>query len=142
MINPNKLRLKIITKNKILLMNKLKIALFGYDAYTGQIPRYREAVIDLGHELTFENPDLDKFRCIVLAYDSMKSGGTCTAILNIANDICVDLFLNKKIKFIDIPQIIESCIEKHDYINNPSLEDILGQIDWVKNYINKRTTNK
>ena len=39
-------------------MNKLKIALFGYDAYTGQIPRYREAVIDLGHELTFENPDI------------------------------------------------------------------------------------
>ena len=92
-------------------------------------------------ELTFENPDLDKFRCIVLAYDSMESGGTCTAILNIANDICVDLFLNKKIEFIDIPQIIESCIEKHDYINNPSLEDILGQIDWVKNYINKRITN-
>ncbi len=97
--------------------------------------------LDKISELTFENPDLDKFRCIALAYDSMESGGTCTAILNIANDICVDLFLNKKIEFIDIPQIIESCIEKHDYINNPSLEDILGQIDWVKNYINKRTTN-
>ena len=92
-------------------------------------------------KLTFENPDIDKFRCIKLAYDSMESGGTSTSVLNIANDISVGLFLDKKISFIDIPQIIELCIEKHDYINHPSLEDILGQIDWVKNYINKWTTN-
>ena len=92
-------------------------------------------------KLTFENPDIDKFRCIKLAYDSMELGGTSTSVLNIANDISVGLFLDKKISFIDIPQIIELCIEKHDYINHPSLEDILGQIDWVKNYINKWTTN-
>ena len=91
-------------------------------------------------KLTFKNPDFDKFRCIKLAYDSMESGGTSTSVLNIANDISVGLFLNKKISFIDIPEIIELCIEKHDYINNPSLEDILGQIDWVKNYINEWET--
>lgn len=91
-------------------------------------------------KLTFQNPDFDKFRCIKLAYDSMESGGTSTSVLNIANDISVGLFLNKKISFIDIPEIIELCIEKHDYINNPSLEDILGQIDWVKNYINEWET--
>ena len=92
-------------------------------------------------KLTFENPDIDKFRCIKLAYDSMELGGTSTSVLNIANDISVELFLDKKISFTDIPQIIELCIEKHDYINHPTLEDILGQIDWVKNYINKWTTN-
>ena len=86
--------------------------------------------------LTFEKPDLKKFKCIQLAYDSMNMGGTSTAVLNIANDTSVGLFLNKKIAFVDIPKIIELCIEKHDYIRHPSLEEILGQIEWVQSYIN------
>ena len=85
--------------------------------------------------LTFEKPDLLKFRCIQLAHDSIESGGTSPSVLNIANDISVGLFLNKKINFLDIPKLIELCLEKHDYISKPNLEDIINQIEWAQNFI-------
>ena len=95
--------------------------------------------LDLIGELTFEKPDLNKFQCIQLAYDAMESGGTSPAILNIANDLSVELFLNEKIKFNYISKLIELCITNHDYISEPSIDDIFAQIDWVKNHINKST---
>ena len=69
----------------------------------------------------------------------MESGGTSPAILNIANDLSVELFLNKKIGFNKIPKLIELCIENHDYISEPCIDDIFAQIVWVKNHINKNT---
>ena len=85
--------------------------------------------------MTFEKPDLLKFRCIKLAYDSIASGGTSPSILNIANDISVSLFLDKKISFSDIPKIIELCLEKHNYISRPNLEEIINQIEWTQKFI-------
>ena len=64
-----------------------------------------------------EKPDLNKFQCIQLAYHAMESGGTSPAILNIANDLSVELFLNEKIEFNHIPKLIELCIANHDYIS-------------------------
>ena len=90
-------------------------------------------------QLTFEKPDLNKFQCIQLAYDAMESGGTSPAILNIANDLSVELFLNEKIEFNHIPKLIELCIANHDYISEPCIDDIFDQIGWVKNHINKNT---
>ena len=90
-------------------------------------------------ELTFEAPDLNKFRCIDLAYQAIKSGGTSTTVLNAANDIAVNLFLKDKLKFIDIPNVIEDAIEKHDYISSPSLDDIYSLMDWTSEYIKKET---
>ena len=95
--------------------------------------------LDLIGQLTFEKPDLNKFQCIQLAYNAMESGGTSTSILNIANDLSVELFLNKKIGFNQIPKLIELCITNHDYISEPCIDDIFDQIHWVKNYINKNT---
>ena len=89
-------------------------------------------------KLTFEKPDLIKFKCIDLAYQAMKSGGTSTAVLNMANDISVNLFLSNKIKFIDIPMYIEKAIEKHNHISSPSLEDIYYLMDWTNDFINKQ----
>jgi len=88
-------------------------------------------------QLTFEQPDLDKFKCIELAYNALEIGGTATAALNIANDFLVDLFLNKKISFIDIPKYIEYVIEKHPHLPNPSLEEIYNLMDWIKNFLIK-----
>ena len=85
------------------------------------------------------NPDLNKFQCIQLAYNAMQSGGTSPTILNIANDLSVELFLNEKIEFNHIPKLIELCITNHDYISEPCIDDIFAQIDWVKNHINKNT---
>ena len=80
--------------------------------------------------LTFEKPDLLKFRCIQLAHDSIESGGTSPSVLNIANDISVGLFLDKKISFLDIEKLIELCLEKHHYIRKPNLEDIINVADY------------
>ncbi len=95
--------------------------------------------LDLIGQLTFEKPDLNKFQCIQLAYNAMESGGTTPSILNIANDLSVDLFLNQQIKFTQIPELIELCITKHHYISKPKIDDIFDQINWVKNYINNNT---
>ena len=89
------------------------------------------------NQLTFEKPDLIKFKCIDLAYQALQHGGTSCAVLNIANDIAVNLFLSNKIRFIDIPSIIEKAIERHDHISSPSLEDIYYLMDWTNEYIKK-----
>ncbi|HEY9062378.1 MAG TPA: 1-deoxy-D-xylulose-5-phosphate reductoisomerase [Pseudobacteroides sp.] len=75
--------------------------------------------------LTFEEPDLNSFPCLGLAFDALKTGGTMPAVLNAANEVAVGLFLEEKIRFIDIPAIIEKAMEKHQKNKNPSLEDII-----------------
>ena len=92
-------------------------------------------------ELTFESPDLIKFKCIDLAYQALENGGTSTAVLNIANDIAVNLFLSNKIKFIDIPIIIEKAMEKHQHISYPTLDDIYHLMDWTNEYLNKEVND-
>ena len=88
-------------------------------------------------DLTFEKPDLEKFKCIQLAYDSLKTGGSSTAVLNISNDMAVELFLTKQIQFNDIPKLIEMSLEKHCHINSPTLEDIDSLVDWTHSFIRK-----
>jgi len=88
--------------------------------------------------LDMEPIDLDKFKCLKLSFDAISKGGSNPVILNVANDIAVDLFLNKKITFIQIPDIIEECIDNHSYMNSPKLSDILSLTNWTKKYINER----
>ena len=63
------------------------------------------------NELNFYKPDTEVFRCLKLAYKAGKMGGLMPTILNGANEVCVDLFLNEKIKYLDIPTIFEECME-------------------------------
>lgn len=74
--------------------------------------------------LTFEDPDFEKFRCLRIAFDVLKSGGTFPVVMNAANEIAVDLFLKEKIDFLSISGIIENELEKHDSLNDFSLEEI------------------
>jgi len=83
-------------------------------------------------ELTFELPDTKKFPCLKLAYIAGKTGGTMPAALNAANDVCVELFLNKKISFYQIPDIIERVMSKHSLITNPSTDDLFNTVTWAK----------
>ena len=85
--------------------------------------------------LTFESPDLEKFPCIRLAYEAINKGGSYPVVLNIANDIAVELFLNNNIKFINIPEIIEIAMKEHSYIQNPDLNDIEELTKQTKNFI-------
>ena len=89
--------------------------------------------------LTFEKPDIDKFECLKLAYESLNNDGTYTIVLNAANEIAVNLFLESKIGFMDIPKIIRNSLEKHKSVNNFELEDIieidkLTRLDILQDY--------
>ena len=86
-------------------------------------------------ELTFEKPNLEKFPCIQLAYNALRAGGTTTAVLNVANDNAVYNFLDGKIKFTDIHQIIEKACEDHEWIESPNLEDLLNLELWTTEFV-------
>lgn len=75
-------------------------------------------------QLTFEKPDTQKFPCLQLAYESLKKAGNMPCALNAANEKAVEMFLKEKIKFYQIPIIIEKTLEKINYITHPSLEDL------------------
>ncbi|CUS80528.1 1-deoxy-D-xylulose 5-phosphate reductoisomerase [Candidatus Kryptobacter tengchongensis] len=76
-------------------------------------------------QMTFLEPDLDKFECLRIAYEVASIGGTYPTVLNAANEVAVEAFLNKKIKFTKIPEIIKRAIDAHKPKFNPELEDIL-----------------
>lgn len=74
--------------------------------------------------LTFFEPDLKKFECLDLAFNALKTGGTAPCILNAANEVAVDKFLNKKIRFSRIPEIINESLNKIVNHFDPDLETI------------------
>lgn len=76
-------------------------------------------------KLEFFKPDRLKFKCIDLAYKAVAVGGNLPAALNAANEIAVSEFLNGKIKFIDIPEIIETAMSKISKLSNPQIDDII-----------------
>ncbi len=76
-------------------------------------------------QLTFEEPDLEKFPCLALAYKALKIGGTMPAVLNAANEIAVAAFLENKICLSDIPKIIEAAMNEHQTKPVTNLESIL-----------------
>ncbi len=75
--------------------------------------------------LTFCPPDMKKFPCLSLAYESARAGGTAPVVLNAANEAAVAAFLENKICFNDLPKVIEKTLDRHSVKQNPSLEEIL-----------------
>jgi len=84
--------------------------------------------------LTFCEPDHQKYPCMQLAYAAGRSGGSMPAVLNAANEQAVALFLEEKIQFLDIPRCIEWVCDRHQNDNraNPSLDDILAIDKWAR----------
>ncbi|MBO9128853.1 1-deoxy-D-xylulose-5-phosphate reductoisomerase [Bacillus sp. 165] len=74
--------------------------------------------------LHFAKMDFDRFRCLTLAYEAGKIGGSLPTVLNAANEAAVDAFLHRKIGFLAIEELIEQAMEQHTVIANPSLEEI------------------
>ena len=74
-------------------------------------------------ELTFERPDLNTFQNLQLAYDAMQKGGNMPCVLNAANEIAVTAFLEDRIKFLNMSDLIGNCMEKITFVANPTLED-------------------
>lgn len=85
--------------------------------------------------LTFDEPDLEKFECLKLAYDVIKSGGSYPIVLNGANEAAIDLFLKEKIRFTDIPALIKSAMDKHENHVSPSLENIVTIDSWSRKFV-------
>jgi 1-deoxy-D-xylulose-5-phosphate reductoisomerase len=76
-------------------------------------------------QMDFEEPNLERFPCLRLAYKAIAAGGTLPTVLNAANEIAVDAFLNEQIRFTDIPVVIERCMDSMEVKNAESLEIIL-----------------
>ena len=85
-------------------------------------------------DLTFREPDHNKYPCMQLAYAAGKAGGLMPAVLNAANEQAVALFLAEKIEFLDIPRLIENVCDRFTTQNTqyPSLEDILEADQWAR----------
>jgi 1-deoxy-D-xylulose-5-phosphate reductoisomerase len=83
-------------------------------------------------KLEFFKPDLDKFPCLELAYRALRAGGTAPAVLNAANEVAVEAFLNNGIAYHEIPQIIESVLDAHSPRDSADLETILKADTWAR----------
>ena len=76
-------------------------------------------------QITFEKPDMENFPGLRLAFDAAAAGGSLPTVYNAANERAVAMFLEKKIGFLEIPEIIQSCMEAHRVIPEPTVEQIL-----------------
>jgi 1-deoxy-D-xylulose-5-phosphate reductoisomerase len=86
--------------------------------------------------LDFEEASFEKFPCLRLAYQALKKGGTCTAILNAANEVAVDAFLNKKIKYTDIARIIEQVLDLAIVESGDDLTQVLAADQQARHLAN------
>ncbi len=86
-------------------------------------------------QLTFERPDTDTFRGLALAYDAMKRGGNMPTVFNAANEKAVALFLDRKISYPGITEIIEASMEQAAYVADPNVDEILETEQAVYDYI-------
>ena len=89
---------------------------------------------NLASRLDFMQPDRRKFPCISLAYRAIEAGGTAPAVLNAADEIAVEAFLNRKISFSDIPKLIAGTLEAHKPNKADRLETIIEADTWARKY--------
>ena len=91
---------------------------------------------DIG-TLTFEKADFKTFKCLALAYEALRAGGTMPAVLNASNEACVKLFLDKKISFLDIGNINEKVMHAHTPAEIDSIEAILRAEQFAKEFMTR-----
>jgi 1-deoxy-D-xylulose-5-phosphate reductoisomerase len=82
--------------------------------------------------LDFEAPDFERFPCLTLAIKVAELGGTAPAVLNAANEVAVQAFLDRRLGFTDIPHVIEAVLEQHSVRSVSSLEDVLAADEWSR----------
>lgn len=88
--------------------------------------------------LTFEQPDMQTFRGLALAFDALKRGGNAPTVYNAANEKAVALFLNRKIAYLTITEMIETCLDRISFVPNPTVEQILETEQAVYEFIESR----
>ena len=84
--------------------------------------------------LTFQEPDLNKFPCLALAFKACEVGGTLPAVLNAANEVAVHAFLDREIDFVDIVPVIRQTMDNHPVVSDPELSEILAADQWARGF--------
>ncbi len=107
----------------------IQYALFYPNRTINKFPRLDLTKIG---QLTFKKVNFNKFPCIKLAYKALELGGTMPAVLNGANEIAVNAFLNSKISFSVIPLVIQNTMKEHKSKFNPDISDILNADYWAR----------
>jgi len=82
--------------------------------------------------LEFHPPDLDRFPCVGFAYQAIETGGTSPAVLNAANEIAVAAYLEERIGFLQIPEVIGETLERHERREASDLETVLAADAWAR----------
>ncbi|HEY9791979.1 MAG TPA: 1-deoxy-D-xylulose-5-phosphate reductoisomerase [Candidatus Obscuribacterales bacterium] len=82
--------------------------------------------------LTFEEPDYERFPCLALAKRAAAESNTIPSVLNAANEAVVDAFLKRRLKFVEISELIQRVLELHQPVNKPTLDDILEADRWAR----------
>jgi 1-deoxy-D-xylulose-5-phosphate reductoisomerase len=82
--------------------------------------------------LTFEEPDMDRFPCLVYAYDALRAGDSMPAVLSAANEVAVKYFLIEKIRYTDIARVIRSVMDAHTPFSITTVEDALKADLWAR----------
>ena len=93
-------------------------------------------------DLTFEKPDTDTFRGLALAYQAMEKGGNIPTVYNASNEKAVSLFLDRKISYPEITELIEACMEDAEFIDHPDVDEILGTEAAAYEFIEKKMSAK
>lgn len=91
-------------------------------------------------QITFEKPDMETFYGLQLAFEAGRAGGSLPTVFNAANEKAVALFLERKIGYLQIPELIQECMEKHRNVADPTLEQILDTEQAVYAYIDEKIT--
>ena len=111
----------------------MKVAIAYALSYPQRLPlRQPLPKFEAGQDLTFDQPDLTKFPCLALAFKACEIGGTLPAVLNAANEIAVNAFLNQAIGFVQISRLVEQTMDRHVVISDPELSDILDADQWAR----------
>lgn len=109
------------------------------DRLTSSFPRFDFRAYP---SLTFDQPDLETFRNLALAFRALKKGGNSPCILNAANEIAVERFLEDKISFLKMPDLVERCLEEISHIDHPTLEQYIETDLQTRALAEKISNNK
>ncbi|GAX59260.1 1-deoxy-D-xylulose 5-phosphate reductoisomerase [Candidatus Scalindua japonica] len=107
----------------------IQFALTYPDRVNGNVKSFNLAKLGT---LNFHKPDMDKFPALRLGYEVVEKGGTMGATFNAANEIAVQAFLEDKIKFTDITRAVEYVMKEHNYIKDPTLQDIIDADEYAR----------
>ena len=108
-------------------------------AYPERLPLDHLPSLDLvqAGRLEFLAPDVERFPCLALAYRALRSRGTAPAVLNAANEVLVDAFLQGRIGYLDIPRVTCQVLDLHRVVERPSLDDLLRADAWAREAANE-----